>query len=230
MESTITKPYIKQIFKKSGVNSGIYYDKNIDKFFKYTCNKYFSNKLKEYEYPFKNILKIYSSCNYYTFRDHIHDVKSKLNAISGMFSLHELTVTTYYDLNTNEELIQSATDLGNVIEDMNNFVNEQITKMQDEHTKSEYVYQILITTIPFIKHLPVTIIDDNLQNIYIEDAYMTVKKILDAIRNVEEGIILTLDTNKTQNTHNTNNTHNILIKLVSTGQLYHSVEYKLAVK
>lgn len=207
---------IRDYFKKSGIDSGIYYDTKINKFYQYNRKKYFnSNQLKEYLYPFKNVLRTHNCSNYYTFREHIHDIKSNLNAVSGMFSLHELVILTDDDLKKHVELINSTSELGEVINEITKFINNQINIVQQKFTKSEYIYQILMVDIPFNSHK--CIIDDNLRSIYVNDAYMVVKKILEITKKLKDGIVLTKGDGNT-----------ILIKLMSTGQIYYYFEYQLS--
>lgn len=176
---------ILDIFKKENL-----YGKYIDCDNKIICkvvSKFGRRKIIPIEYPLFDIIKLNNNCNYFTFREHIHDVKSHINASYGLLSILE------YDINNNpskdmEPIREQIKEIAESIETLTQYTTERVRNYEKIFSGRKNLSEALIFYLS--SYVNIFIIDEKLDNDF-DNCYRIVKSVIDTVKekNLKEIII-----------------------------------------
>ena len=172
---------ILELFKKNKLY-GIFIDSTTKTIYKITNTILGRRKITALKYPLFDIIKLNNQCNYFTFREHIHDIKSHINASYGLLSILEYDFSqttdevTGYDINMGKELLKEVNES---MEKMTHFTNESIQKYEAVFNGPNNLSDLLLFYLPSV--IDRFIIDSHLNNEF-NDCYRIVKTIMDRIK------------------------------------------------
>jgi hypothetical protein len=173
---------IKITLNKFKLNSGYYLD--VDKKELY----YFSKSLiRNYKLTSKSIsnfelIKRNNQCNYYTFREYNHDIKSLINSAYGMLSVIEYDIEeaniNNNDLNLNDSK-ENLQDSIKSLEKLNTFINDTIKDLEYNFTGNYNLKDLILFYLP--NYCNYIIIDNSIDTEFNNSHYI-MKVIIDSVK------------------------------------------------
>lgn len=184
MSNNKIKKTILNIIKNNNITNGTYVDCDTKTI--YIIQKSFFGKINisTKPYPFLNIIKQNNVCNYFTFREHIHDIKSLINSVYGMISIMEYDFNAINDSDVNGyDIVMGKEILRDIIEStetLTDFTTNSVKQYEESFGGIHNLSDLLIYYLP--TYVNTFLIDESMNNEY-DNCYGLIKTILDKIKN-----------------------------------------------
>jgi hypothetical protein len=188
---------IKLILDKFKLNNGYYLDV-INKEL-YSFSKLLMGKYKLVSKPIDNydLIKRNNQCNYYTFREYNHDIKSLINCAYGMLSVIEYDIEEAEKNNKGLDLNISKENLHDSIkslESLNTFINDTAKNLEYKFAGNYNLKELILYYLP--NYCNYIIIDDSI-NANFTNSHYIIKVIIESIQmNNNKEIIVKNENNK----------------------------------
>lgn len=188
---------VKKLFKKFNISGGYYVTGN--DIYKYQ-KKIMGDNLIKLDNICSSLIKLNNKCNYFTFRKHIHDIKSYINGMYGMVSL---LMFEDEDNNKEDNINESFDENKEYYKEINSMMNKLIKFTTNEIQSQETHFQelsnyslkdLIIYYIP--THCSTFIVDKRLDT-KVNKNLNVIKHILDIVEKIKgKDIVFEYNNNK----------------------------------